>query len=501
MKLPIYANGSVRVKPQNNKSFVRRPVPWCPTLSHSHSFFGYILLFVCLLLEYHRMIGFETFYLLNNDSTDDTQCILDAYTKRGIVVPMNHLVQEEHHVFDKCVEQLLREQEQQQQEGAAATRTIDLSNTWMATHDVDEFIWFRDTSASTSSGRHGSSSSSSSSPDAMIPSSFSLQNAVHNLQERHGGGGGTLQSLFIPRFLFGSSGYNHHQSGLVIQHYTHRFDPTGCSSSSSDSDRDPGNSSSRTTFHTQDDEELAQVQQKQQQQEQQRQERRRLTIAFERNSDNGGGGGGNGGRPTSFCNPRQNVTTAYHGAGKGMSLVAALALDCRPHQNATKSLGFCQGTHFHKLRNASNPTGPTIVQGSDWERNPTTLGDVRYVGDADIVHDMAIMHYMTRSREEFYQRTCASRWIEKYQRCIDCSPETYFNLSETYTNNFVDERMAPFAQRLAAILSSSDSSSSSSSSSVDLSHCHMAPPKTKPWQFYRNCWNRKKGKKKPKSQS
>jgi Glycosyl transferase family 2 len=408
--------------------------------------------FFILSIEYHRMIGFESFYLLNNDSTDATQCILDAYIKRGIVVqmnPKNDTDKEfgEHQVFDKCVDRLMWERDNNNKE---ASDGDDLANTWMATHDVDEFIWFQDTTTITSAAPADSTTT-------LLPSSPSfsptlLQTAVHNLQQRHP----AMQSMFIPRYLFGSSGYNHFQPGLVIKRYTHRFDPTGC--------QQPQQAAAAAAAVGDDNT-----------------HQRRLTIAFDK--DNGG--------PTSFCNPSQNVTTAYHGAGKGMTLVNVLARDCRSPNKPTQKLSFCQGTHFHKLRNAShpNPTGVVFVRGEDWERHPTTLGDARYVGDADIVHDIAIVHYMTRSREEFFRRTCSSRWIEKYQRCPTCSPETYFNLSETYTNNFVDERMAPFATRLESILLSSNDSSSSL---VDISQCQTAPPKTMPWTFYRNCWQRKK---------
>jgi hypothetical protein len=36
--------------------------------------------------QYHRMIGFESFLIMNDASTDDTQCILDYYAKQGVVV-------------------------------------------------------------------------------------------------------------------------------------------------------------------------------------------------------------------------------------------------------------------------------------------------------------------------------------------------------------------------------------------------------------------------------
>ena len=31
------------------------------------------------------MIGFESFLLMNDNSTDDTQCLLDEYASKGIV--------------------------------------------------------------------------------------------------------------------------------------------------------------------------------------------------------------------------------------------------------------------------------------------------------------------------------------------------------------------------------------------------------------------------------
>ena len=97
-------------------------------------------------IEYHRMIGFESFLLMNDNSTDDTQCLLDEYASRGIVkrIPediddnvygrpqvLNTIVSENDRVFDVCAKYL-------------ASRP-DANRTWMLTHDVDEFVWFNKT--------------------------------------------------------------------------------------------------------------------------------------------------------------------------------------------------------------------------------------------------------------------------------------------------------------------------------------------------------------------
>ena len=87
-------------------------------------------------IEYHRMIGFDSFILMNDRSKDSTQCILDAYAQEGVV----HLFDKhlgfrrigQGRVFEACVNYL-------------NMITTDSEQVWLATHDTDEFIWFNKT--------------------------------------------------------------------------------------------------------------------------------------------------------------------------------------------------------------------------------------------------------------------------------------------------------------------------------------------------------------------
>lgn len=79
-------------------------------------------------IEYHRMIGFEAFLLMNDNSTDDTQCILDAYAEKGIVIRMpedyeeskGDLERDNDNVFDACTRYLTSKPER-----------FDPDRTWM----------------------------------------------------------------------------------------------------------------------------------------------------------------------------------------------------------------------------------------------------------------------------------------------------------------------------------------------------------------------------------
>ena len=88
-------------------------------------------------IEYHRLIGFDAFLLLDDGSTDDTPCILQAYAKAGIVIRVptdigyndTKLDKMNDHVFDTCANYLNSHQDR-----------FDPRNTWMMTHDVDKFV-------------------------------------------------------------------------------------------------------------------------------------------------------------------------------------------------------------------------------------------------------------------------------------------------------------------------------------------------------------------------
>ena len=71
---------------------------------------------------------------------------------------------------------------------------------------------------------------------------------------------------------------------------------------------------------------------------------------------------------------------------------------------------------------------------------------------------IAIMHYMTKSRKEFYARVCSSDYKKKYCKCDTCTAATFFDddLTETYGNNMRDDRMVPFSAQLKTRMAKSD---------------------------------------------
>jgi Glycosyl transferase family 2 len=425
------------------------------------------------------MIGVHAFMIMNDNSTDETQCILDEYIQQKIVFQVKS-ERGEAYMFDVCVEQMKK---------VLKFSAREMATTWIATHDVDEFIWL-DPNITT---QNNSDMSSSSSPLELVVRSL-LDRYIH------------MQSIVIPRFLFGTSGHDHYQPDLVIGRFTQRFDVEQC-----------------------------RQQQLQQQQESQR--TRRLSIAF-RGGD--GGGGPQERRPVSMCSPLANVTTSYPGDGKGLSLVPALARNCwKPvleenrRKNTTRwthKRNRCHTTHFHQLRNRSqlvesdslvfteqergnmdrmlkslrnignstSNTGKMEQQQQQQQQQQPSDYDDRFVGYAQVVDSIAIMHYMTRSKEEFFQRTCASDFLKKYHQCSDCTPETYLELAESYSNYLQDERMLPFVkplqERILLLQKNNGSTSTTSSSTSSNNQCHVEPHHTEqqPWEYYRECWASKK---------
>mmetsp|Transcript_28061 Transcript_28061/g.59242 ORF Transcript_28061/g.59242 Transcript_28061/m.59242 type:complete len:486 (-) Transcript_28061:52-1509(-) len=143
-------------------------------------------------IEYHRMIGFDTFLILNDKSTDDTQCILNAYAKENIVRRIPFDVEDSYsgklwHIFDDCANYLNSHPDQ-----------FNPSKTWMMTHDIDEFVYIKNTENS-------------------------IHNAVMRLSNPN-----QVMSLKVPRLTFGSSGREHYQPRLVIDRFTRRFNHTIC---------------------------------------------------------------------------------------------------------------------------------------------------------------------------------------------------------------------------------------------------------------------------------
>lgn len=306
-------------------------------------------------IDHHRMIGFDSFLILNDKSTDDgaTQCLLDAYSKEGVVIRLPDDINEESRsflhgqssVFDTCVHHLKRQ------------KTSAKNHTWMLTHDTDEFLWFN-TSKDDTTLKDVIRSITSAKPD-----------------------GTTIESIKIPRLLYGSSGHKHYDDTPVLDRFTRRYDLNSCSADSSS------------------------------------QTRRRLF-----NKEN----------PVSYCQHRH----ATFDMAKSMSLVSSLADEC-----PWRPTGACgQGPHNHLL----SPVG-VVKSMSRRVMTDSSDSDSRYLHMDDVGSDLVLAHYMTKSREEFLLRIYDSAFKEKYYKCPQCSPEFYFNLTETYANNKEDDRMTSFS--------------------------------------------------------
>jgi hypothetical protein len=109
----------------------------------------------------------------------------------------------------------------------------------------------------------------------------------------------------------------------------------------------------------------------------------------------------------------------------------------------------CSSTHRHTLHDNQNSTSAnkTLATYSISERK-----DKRYLDQDTVGEEIVISHYGIKSREEFYQRVCASVWRDKYYKCPNCTPKAYFDDTETFANNYQDDRMALFSSDLKARL-------------------------------------------------
>jgi hypothetical protein len=349
-------------------------------------------------IEYHRMIGFESFLLMNDNSTDDTQCLLDEYASRGIVkrIPqdiddnvygrpqvLNNIVSENDRVFDVCTKYL--------------ASLPDANRTWMLTHDVDEFVWFNN--------------------------SFgidSFHDAVHKQIESNQGT--PVQSLELPRLRFGSSNLQEYSKELVMDRFQQRFNHEKCPTPNNTR---PAPISSRSFCVT---------------------------------------------RPNSWDHP------------KSLSLVTELAQVCFDPARGKRHATICHGPHRHTLNSRFNVTTeeqPSFQVRRDAKYN---INDKRYL--RGIGESIALMHYGTKSRHEFYDRVCSSVWNYKYFQCLKCSPEQHFDFEGTYANNYRDTRMVPLAQELKDFMKNSHHQSADGTSS-----CNTNPTRHSSQQeYYETCF-------------
>ena len=160
-------------------------------------------------IEHHKSIGFDFILLYNDKSADDTQCVLDAYARRGDVtrvpedignsymedLPWIHEGQipnnPQQAIFEACRRYLVDEERSSGEAGS----------TWMLTNDVDEFLWFdRD---------FGNVMNSL----ATMLLEFSSEQP---------------KSIVVPTCMFGHSGKESFEPEPVMRRFVHRDNNTDC---------------------------------------------------------------------------------------------------------------------------------------------------------------------------------------------------------------------------------------------------------------------------------
>eukprot|EP00581_Thalassiosira_minuscula_P032618 CAMPEP_0183767970 /NCGR_PEP_ID=MMETSP0739-20130205/12495_1 /TAXON_ID=385413 /ORGANISM="Thalassiosira miniscula, Strain CCMP1093" /LENGTH=365 /DNA_ID=CAMNT_0026006919 /DNA_START=336 /DNA_END=1433 /DNA_ORIENTATION=- len=343
------------------------------------------------------MIGFDTFLILNDESTDDTQCILDAYAKENIVLRIPFDVGDSYsgklwHIFDDCANYLNSHPEQ-----------FNPSKTWMMTHDTDEFVYIK--------RRH------------------SIHNAVMQLSNPN-----QAMSLKVPRLTFGSSGQEYYQPGLVIDRFAWRFNHTMCPE---------------------------------------------VRKKYGKKGLFKGVKGGRG----SPCSWKTPPSDSYDNV-KSISLVSQMAEKCYALTEDGGQLllrNACADTHKHTLVDVTehrgmNETNPVAARGNSGKEREN---DPRYVNPITVGEEIVLMHYWVKSRQEFYERACSSVWSDKYFECPECTPESFFGLTNTYANSFHDLRMARVSPQLTKRLEDSSIGAS----------CETQA-KLQSMDYYRQCFDR-----------
>ena len=301
--------------------------------------------------------------------------------------------------------------------------TTDSEQVWLATHDTDEFIWFNKTETTTS-----------------------LKHVIQDMVQSRTNL--VTNSLQVPRLMFGASGSNLYKENPVTERFDHRFNHEKCYDSQSQEQEQPKQSNIRR--------------------------RRRRRLQTNEKTDN----------PHPKCLTESFGISSYD-YYKSISLLPAMAQSCIETDNKTgKDVKVrCHNTHNHILKKAemnpwsSEPFRITAETRESWSQR--WKEDSRYVGMDKVGTRMVIAHYMTKSRQEFYERICESGFKDKYFVCPDCSPETFFNYSESYSNNDKDDRMNDFTKLLKERLKASFTGS----------HCETTP-KHHSWEYYQNCWEK-----------
>jgi len=150
-------------------------------------------------IEHHTGIGFDAILLYNDRSSDETQCVLDAYAETGVVVRVpedvgieyfngTKLLDHQEQVIDVCRKYLV---DQERQLGKVGT-------TWMATFDTDEFLWIN-----------------------RYYSEQTAKDTLKKLISNHP----LTKSVRIPLWQFGSSYEHNFTEEFVMKRFLYRYSP------------------------------------------------------------------------------------------------------------------------------------------------------------------------------------------------------------------------------------------------------------------------------------
>lgn len=146
-------------------------------------------------IEHHAGLGFDSIFIANGGSRDETQCVMDAYArdKRFHVlrlpedVPVKGNLGSQQNAYRLCQKHLV--ELEQRSKGADAW--------WMLTHDTDEFVWID-----------------------QEKGYRSIQDVLGTILKDQP----AIQNMKVPRYAFGSSGQEEYQPNFVMDRFVHRYD-------------------------------------------------------------------------------------------------------------------------------------------------------------------------------------------------------------------------------------------------------------------------------------
>ena len=138
-------------------------------------------------IEFHRLVGFDHFFLYDNDGSEETRALLQGYTDSGLVTlhPWTHLDNTRH----DSVTRFGGRDKNHMAFGHAATHHRDDCD-WLMKVDIDEFV--------------------------MPTDSESVRSVIDRYDRDE------IKGLQLPRVNFGDGGHRDKPEGLVVESYTRR---------------------------------------------------------------------------------------------------------------------------------------------------------------------------------------------------------------------------------------------------------------------------------------